>query len=137
MIYDSLDSISNQIRKKIDENENVIFLLQGPLGIGKTTLIKNVLSDIDKNIMVTSPTYNIMHQYNDYIFHYDLYMKDLEHLLNMGILDLLSTNGIHFVEWGDKILLDILKKSGLCTYMIKIKHSDNNQYIRFYEIIEE
>lgn len=134
MIYDDLNSISNYIQHKINENKNIIFLLQGTLGIGKTTLIKTVLANLDKSIIVTSPTYGLMHQYNDYIFHYDLYMKDLKYALKMGLLDLLSMDGVHFVEWGDKILYDLLKQAGLYAYTIRIK--DNNKTSRFYEVIE-
>lgn len=137
MIYDNLDDILENVLNKIKCNKNIIFLLQGTLGIGKTTLIKEIIKKINRNLKATSPTYSIMHQYGDNIFHYDLYMKDIEYALEIGILDLLSTDGLHFVEWGNKILFNILKQAGLCVYIISITDNFHKSPFRLYEIIEE
>ena len=69
-------------------------------------------------VFATSPTFSIMHDYGG-VYHYDLYNHSAADLLEMGLLEWLSTPGFHFVEWGEA-LWDILHHSGFERALIRI-----------------
>ena len=57
----NIDLVSNLI---VDYTKNYkLFLLDGDLGSGKTTLIKNVLRNIGILENITSPTFSIVNKY--------------------------------------------------------------------------
>ncbi|MGX2982017.1 tRNA (adenosine(37)-N6)-threonylcarbamoyltransferase complex ATPase subunit type 1 TsaE [Helicobacter sp. 23-1045] len=69
------------------------------------------------------------------IYHYDLYNASLEHALDLGLLDLLETDGIHFVEWGDLRLFEILKNAFENICVIAISKTKNARIYAFKEQI--
>ncbi|MGC8575343.1 MAG: tRNA (adenosine(37)-N6)-threonylcarbamoyltransferase complex ATPase subunit type 1 TsaE [Caldisericum sp.] len=91
--------------------KNYIIGLVGPLGAGKTTLVKGISEGLFAKDYVESPTFVFLNIYrgNLPLYHYDLYRvnnpKDFD---DLGIFELVSKKGIHVIEWGDKIegLLD-------------------------------
>lgn len=125
-----------EICKKIDlicVNEvNIIFLL-GNIADGKTTLVKEYVKSKNLPFLVTSPTYNLMHQYGE-IFHYDCYNKNLNELLNLGILDLLHVSGLHFIEWGEEKLYKMLDPNFVTLFCIRINRVGES---RNYELGED
>jgi len=80
-----------------------VFLFQGEMGAGKTTLIKELCLALGSKDHFSSPTYSIVNEYNSAngkIFHFDLYrLKSSEELLDIGIEDYLSKNAFCFFEW--------------------------------------
>lgn len=124
------------ICKKIDEfcikDINIIFLL-GNIADGKTTLVKEYVKFKNLPFYVTSPTYNLMHQYGE-IFHYDCYNKSLSYLLDLGILDLLYSKGMHFVEWGDSTLFSMIDPTFASLFCIRINRVGESRY---YELGEK
>lgn len=129
-MIDNLSLVCDKISQLIEYENHIIFLLQGEVGAGKTTLIKEFVKSINLTYDVTSPTYSIMHQYG-HIYHYDLYMKSLDSLFALGLLDLLHNPGIHFVEWGDDRLYEILISFELKVFCITI---NQNNAKRIYEV---
>ena len=89
-----------------------IFLLKGPLGIGKTQLIKFLLED-ETSDSITSPTFNILNTYKnkdlkDIIYlHFDLYKKDkmdFWQLEELGAHELFeNTLSKCFIEWPERL----------------------------------
>lgn len=82
-----------------------VVLLYGDLGVGKTFfsgLLINSLSQL--NHVVTSPTFNIMQQYEVdrfTVYHYDLYrLQNAEELWQLGLDEALN-NGVAIIEWPD------------------------------------
>ena len=46
----------------------------------------------------------------------------------MGMLEELEKDGLHFIEWGDEDLVNILSSAGISTLIIDIeKTQDNNR----------
>lgn len=81
---------------------NFVIGLIGDLGAGKTTLVKQILSKIDHNIIASSPTFTIIKTYDtgDLRFnHIDLYRLG-EQCSDPDVKDALE-NGVSFVEWFD------------------------------------
>ena len=112
----------------LDEKTKIypIILLRGTLGSGKTTLVKEFAKKKGFS-EVTSPTFLMQHIYGNKIFHYDLYQVSFEKFLEFGLLDELEKEGIHFIEWGDKELENLLKMAGLKYMVIEIEPKENKR----------
>ena len=84
-----------------------IFYIDGDLGTGKTTLVREVLKSLGWSGAVKSPTFSIIEEYklNDIdIFHSDLYRLNGENDFEMLGLEINEqTKGILFIEWPEKI----------------------------------
>jgi tRNA threonylcarbamoyladenosine biosynthesis protein TsaE len=106
----NLDNLLNFVNNLKDEinNKDVVVLLQGDLASGKTTLVKNYVKLLGLDDEVTSPTFSLQSVYSNKIYHYDVYNKTLEEFISLGLLEEFEKSGIHFVEWGDDRLYDIL-----------------------------
>jgi tRNA threonylcarbamoyladenosine biosynthesis protein TsaE len=127
----NLDNLLNFVNNLKDEinNKDIVVLLQGDLASGKTTLVKNYVKLLGLDDEVTSPTFSLQSVYSNKIYHYDVYNKTLEEFISLGLLEEFEKSGIHFVEWGDDRLYDILKEYGFNTKIVKIdKLNDKREY---------
>jgi len=108
-----------------------VVLLKGDLAAGKTTLVKAFAKVLGEKEDVTSPTFSLQQIYGNRMFHYDLYNKGLEHFLSLGMLEELEKEGLHFVEWGDKHLENLLIDAGIDVATIDINKIafDKREYI--------
>ena len=100
-----LEKFANNLSTKLKKGD--IFFLFGEMGVGKTTFVKyliNNLQNISKNNLteVTSPTFNIMNEYNIgnlLIKHYDLYrLKSSNELQDLNLFDE-NNKAILLIEW--------------------------------------
>jgi tRNA threonylcarbamoyladenosine biosynthesis protein TsaE len=82
-------------------------LFYGEMGVGKTTLIKEVAKHLGVDDMISSPTYAIVNEYeleNDKLFHFDCYrLESEEEALDIGIEDYLFSEHWNLIEWPEKI----------------------------------
>lgn len=109
--------------------------LTGPLGAGKTTFVKGLISALCEIGLheVASPTFTYMNIYNGKypVHHFDLYrITSEEQFLQMGLSEYLDPNAICLVEWPDRIP-SFLKKS---TVQIQLSYSSANE--RLIEIVK-
>ncbi|WP_299549820.1 tRNA (adenosine(37)-N6)-threonylcarbamoyltransferase complex ATPase subunit type 1 TsaE [uncultured Helicobacter sp.] len=104
-----------------------IYLLNGTLASGKTTLVKEMVKTLGVKVDVTSPTYLTALEYGEGVYHYDIYQKDLDTLFALGFLEEIEKEGWHFVEWGDENLAKILKDIGLPFRQISIMLQGNKR----------
>lgn len=97
--------------------------LNGPLGAGKTVLAKAIIASLGFGGDVSSPTFAIVHEYDEPgmrlpVVHADLYrLNDAEELEELGLFD--HWDRITIVEWPSKggatlqnadIIIDILPR---------------------------
>ena len=72
-----LKEVSIKVSKNITQK---VILITGEMGAGKTTLIKQILVDLNVIDNVSSPTFSIINEYKtkteDLIYHMDLYRID-------------------------------------------------------------
>ena len=86
-----------------------IILLDGVLGVGKTTFIKGVFSRFSfKDREIVSPSFTIIREYRYKkmpLYHIDLYRIEASvELKDLGYQDYFySPRGITFIEWGQRI----------------------------------
>ena len=113
--------------------EDCIVILRGDLASGKTTLVKHFVESLGIEDVVNSPTFSLQVLYGEDIFHYDLYNKTLEEFISLGMLEEFEKSGLHFVEWGDSKLENILNDYGFDVVVINILKNDDK---RLYKIDE-
>jgi tRNA threonylcarbamoyladenosine biosynthesis protein TsaE len=86
-----------------------IFLIDGEMGAGKTTLIKEICKQLGSADNFSSPTFSIVNEYlipnpSGKIYHIDLYrVKNLEEAINLGIEDYLTGDNYCFIEWPELV----------------------------------
>lgn len=105
--YDELPEIINKIKPILDQSSLITF--QGPLGAGKTTLIKELLRVYGINEIVTSPTFTYLNLYTtpsgSVICHFDLYrLTNPGQFFEMGFEEFLHHPGAKvFMEWPERL----------------------------------
>ncbi|WP_297443095.1 tRNA (adenosine(37)-N6)-threonylcarbamoyltransferase complex ATPase subunit type 1 TsaE [Sulfurimonas sp.] len=119
-----LDVLVDDILKNI---QNGVIILRGDLAAGKTTLVKNIAKKLGYLDDVTSPTFSLQQCYGDKIFHYDIYNHGVEHFISLGMLEELDKEGLHFIEWGDEKLIELLESVGIETMVIDIEKISDKQ----------
>jgi tRNA threonylcarbamoyladenosine biosynthesis protein TsaE len=77
--------------------------LHGDMGAGKTTLIKSIIQAFGYVGEVTSPTYNLVQEYQveqGTIYHMDLYrLEDPSEVEFLAIQDMWSDRSLLLIEW--------------------------------------
>ena len=104
----SLEDLSSIASEIISSAENKTLLFYGQMGVGKTTLIKEICKQLDVLDNISSPTFSLVNQYqnskNENIFHFDFYrIEDEEEALDMGIEEYFDNNDWCLVEWPENI----------------------------------
>ncbi|SHJ67444.1 tRNA (adenosine(37)-N6)-threonylcarbamoyltransferase complex ATPase subunit type 1 TsaE [Paramaledivibacter caminithermalis] len=118
-----------KIGKLLDKGD--IVCLTGDLGAGKTTLTKSIAKGLEVREDVTSPTFNIIHEYHGRfpVYHFDVYrIMDIDEMYDIGYEEYFYGDGVCIVEWASQIEELIPKE---CLW-IDIKLSDKIDSRVFY-----
>ena len=94
-----------ELGRKLGRELSGVVLLIGDLGAGKTTLAKGIVEGLGAASAdaVTSPTFTLVHQYADDVFHIDLYRLDAEaEVETLGLNELFNTGRIVLLEWAER-----------------------------------
>lgn len=111
--------------------EYSIFCLQGPLGVGKTTLVKEIFRQSGIQEIVNSPTFGYVKNYtcpDGVVFsHFDLYrVMSLEEFIAAGFDEILYRDGVKsFIEWPE--IIEPLFKSlhqKVCIFELSYSQTD-------------
>jgi tRNA threonylcarbamoyl adenosine modification protein YjeE len=83
-----------------------LYVLTGPLGAGKTFLVRAVCRalGLDRRVRVTSPTFTLVHHYPTAprVVHADVYRVGSEEgVYDLGLVEQRDQGSALFVEWGD------------------------------------
>ena len=109
-----------------------VVILQGDLASGKTTFTQAYARFLGMKDAVTSPTFSLQQRYGEKLYHYDLYNYGFEKFLSLGMMEELERPGYHLIEWGNEPLIDLLKRSGIETVILKISKCEEK--LRCYEV---
>lgn len=88
--------------------EQPIWLFQGEMGAGKTTLIRSLAKAFQVEDSVSSPTFGIVNEYHtktgEPIYHFDFYrLEDPAEALDIGIEEYFYSGNLCWIEWAEKI----------------------------------
>ncbi|MDI6034268.1 tRNA (adenosine(37)-N6)-threonylcarbamoyltransferase complex ATPase subunit type 1 TsaE [Flavobacterium sp. LB2P84] len=104
----SIDQLEEVAQKIIAENPKKVILFHGEMGVGKTTLIKQMCKMLGVTGATSSPTFSLVNEYeaddNQLVYHFDFYrLNKEEEALDMGVDDYLYSGNWCFIEWAEKI----------------------------------
>ena len=90
---------------KSASSKNLLFY--GEMGVGKTTLIKQLAKELKVKDTISSPTFSIVNEYeaeNGVVYHFDFYRINNEtEALDIGIEEYFYSGHWNFIEWPEKI----------------------------------
>jgi|SRR6185436_16952616 tRNA threonylcarbamoyladenosine biosynthesis protein TsaE len=95
---EELENFSKLLIKSL--KPNTFLLLEGELGVGKTTLAQLIAKNLGIKEKITSPTFNILqrHQINNdhYLNHFDFFRLNPND--NLEIFQELTTDNLNIIE---------------------------------------
>ncbi|WP_246000454.1 tRNA (adenosine(37)-N6)-threonylcarbamoyltransferase complex ATPase subunit type 1 TsaE [Pontibacter diazotrophicus] len=85
-----------------------IILFEGSMGAGKTTLIKEICSQLGVQENVNSPTFALVNEYEaadgNLIYHFDFYrINEEREALDIGALEYFESGRLCLIEWPSMI----------------------------------
>ena len=103
---EGLAEVSDYLMSLRDEADVVAFY--GPMGAGKTTLIKDLCHRMGVTDEVNSPTFAIVNEYvteeGDSVYHFDFYrIKKLEEAYDIGYENYFYSGSLCLIEWPELI----------------------------------
>ncbi|PHS64695.1 MAG: tRNA (adenosine(37)-N6)-threonylcarbamoyltransferase complex ATPase subunit type 1 TsaE [Flavobacterium sp.] len=97
------------------EVQNKVLLFYGDMGVGKTTLIKEITKQLGVKETISSPTFALVNEYeikDDKVYHFDFYrINNEEEALDIGIEEYIYSDHWNLIEWPDKIKSLLPKES--------------------------
>lgn len=109
LILNNISELS-VVAKELIKNfaNNTVIAFYGSMGVGKTTLIKEICYQLGVKDMVNSPSFAIINEYETSlgvpIYHFDFYrLKNIDEAYNIGVVDYLYSGNLCFLEWAEKI----------------------------------
>lgn len=85
-----------------------VWLFEGEMGAGKTTLIKALCRALGVVSVVQSPTFSIVNEYTTHeghsVYHFDCYrLRNEAEALDIGIEEYFDSGAYCFIEWPERI----------------------------------
>lgn len=99
-----------EVARKLMEGfpEERFFAFFGKMGVGKTTLIKELCAALGVEDNVCSPTFAIVNEYSagdkEPVYHFDFYrLKNLSEAYDLGYEEYFYSGCYCFTEWTEKV----------------------------------
>ena len=113
-------------------NESDIIAFYGPMGAGKTTLIKNLCHKMGVTDEVNSPTFAIVNEYvtieGESVYHFDFYrIKKLEEVFDIGYDNYFYSGNLCLLEWPE--MIDSLMPDRFIRVEIALGETDDSRKI--------
>lgn len=120
-----------KIGKKIGElcNPSDIICLNGDLGTGKTHLTKGIAKGLGVNDNITSPTFNIVNEYDGRLklYHFDVYrVNDPDEIAAIGFDEYIFDEGVSVIEWSN-FIEELIPSEHIKINIEKIPGDDTNK----------
>ena len=103
--------LAGRLQRRLAAGNGAVIALQGTLGAGKTTFSKGVARGLGIAEAVTSPTYQLVLEYEGTVagcgplpfYHIDLYRVDsAAELASLALDDFIHGSGVALVEWAER-----------------------------------
>lgn len=106
LIY-NLEDLPDVAEKILAYSNSDILLFYGKMGVGKTTLIKEICNQLDVEDVASSPSFGIVNEYlspQGPIYHFDFYrIEDSQEAIDLGIDEYMYSGQKVLVEWPEKV----------------------------------
>lgn len=128
----SLAELPEAASKIIDEAADYnIWLFEGEMGAGKTTLIREICENFQVVDNVSSPTFSLVNEYQnedgDVFYHFDFYrIKNESEAMDIGCEEYFYSGNICLIEWPSKII-NLIPERNIRTEILV--NSDNSRSI--------
>lgn len=104
----SLNQLGEIAQEIIASAKHKVLLFHGEMGVGKTTLIKEICKTLGVEDIAHSPTFSLVNEYqtsqNKIVYHFDFYRIDNEEeAYDMGIEDYLYFDNWCLIEWPENV----------------------------------
>ena len=103
----TLEELPSIAKKIIADSSSKTLLFYAEMGVGKTTLIKEIIKQLGSTDTVTSPTFSLVNEYSTpdgLVYHFDFYrLNDEMEALDFGIEEYFEKDTWLFLEWPNKI----------------------------------
>jgi tRNA threonylcarbamoyladenosine biosynthesis protein TsaE len=104
----SLENLSEVATELISSAKNKTLLFYGQMGVGKTTLIKEICKQLGVLDTISSPTFSLVNEYEtskiEKVYHFDFYrIEQEEEALDIGIEEYFDNNDWCLIEWPENI----------------------------------
>lgn len=106
---DNLGQLPDVARKLLEAfPDERFFAFFGKMGVGKTTLIKEICAALGVEDVVCSPTFAIVNEYttaeDEPVYHFDFYrMNSIREAYDIGYEEYFYSGCYCFTEWTEKI----------------------------------
>lgn len=130
----ALNELPKIAKEVINFSKSKVLLFYGEIGVGKTTLIKEIVKCLESIDTVSSPTFSLVNEYHttskEKIYHFDFYRINSEtEAMDMGVEEYFYSNNWCLVEWPNKIENLLPLKS------VSITITNNQQNNRTIELV--
>ncbi|MEM9143460.1 MAG: tRNA (adenosine(37)-N6)-threonylcarbamoyltransferase complex ATPase subunit type 1 TsaE [Bacteroidota bacterium] len=129
------DEIREIARKLLSPTISKTLAFQGPMGAGKTTLIKALLHELGAKDAGNSPSFGIVNEYQDaegalLAYHFDFYrLEDETEALDLGLEEYLAQEDVWiFMEWPEKVASLLPPDTTL--YKLEIRDAHTRKLLR-------
>lgn len=100
----ALEELPLVARKILKEVNSKTILFYAEMGMGKTTLIKELVKQLGADDLASSPTFSLVNEYlsekRETIYHFDFYrIKNEEEAYDIGIEEYFDSHSWCFIEW--------------------------------------
>jgi tRNA threonylcarbamoyladenosine biosynthesis protein TsaE len=104
---DEIDSIAHRLLA--EGRVQPVWLFEGDMGAGKTTLIKALCRALGVLNPVQSPTFSIVNEYTTHegtpVYHFDCYrLRNEAEALDIGIEEYFDSGNYCFIEWPERVM---------------------------------
>lgn len=128
---EDLPAIATRILERYASSK--IFALYGDMGVGKTTFMQSLCTQLQITENITSPTFALVNEYKSttgiIVYHFDLYrLNSIHELLQIGFDDYIYSGNYCFIEWPE-IAEPLLPET-----VIKINISENEHNQRIFTL---
>jgi len=88
--------------------DRTVWLFDGAMGAGKTTLIKALCRRLGVMSAVQSPTFSIVNEYvtadGEVVYHFDCYrLRDETEAMDIGLEEYLDSGSLCLIEWPERV----------------------------------
>ncbi len=130
--FDERKAVVEELKQLLPQCNVMTFT--GDLGVGKTTIIRELLRACGIEQTITSPTFTYVNIYENKkgkrFYHFDLYrIKTIDEFQQMGFDEYLyQPNSWAFIEWPEVIML--LLSNGVCQVTLDYHREQNKRIMQ-------